>query len=88
MGKIPYHKIIALGFTEEVCHDSVYFNEFGFDYAIISFNLTKKIQILWAKETQFCKMQRYDKKENVLATLEIENLTTLENLINFYTAKL
>ena len=33
-------------------------------------------------------MQRYDKKENVLATLEIENLTTLENLINFYTGKL
>ena len=66
MEKIPYHKIIALGFTEEVCHDSVYFNEFGFDYAIISFNVTKKYRFYGQKKRNFAKCNAMTKKKMCL----------------------
>lgn len=84
--KIKYSEIIALGFTEDMQSDEVYFNEYGFDYCIITKELTKTIHLDWAKETQLCKMVRVDspKTGNVKAELPIRNLEHLKEIINFF----
>jgi hypothetical protein len=88
--KISYKEIIKLGFTQEAVNDTVYFNEFGFDYAIIELKLTSKIFINWAKETQLCKMYRIDKKSkgNVLSRKCITSLKELKEIIKFFKNKL
>lgn len=84
--KIKYSEVIALGFTEEVHSDKVYFNEYGFDYCTITKDLTKKIYLDWAKETQLCKMVRIDSPKhcNIKAELPIWNLEHLKEIINFF----
>lgn len=84
--KIKYSEVIALGFTEDMQSDEVYFNEYGFDYCIITKELTKTIHLDWAKETQLCKMVRVDspKTGNVKAELPIRNLEHLKEIINFF----
>lgn len=84
--KIKYSEVIDLGFTEEVQSDNVYFNEYGFDYCIITKDLTKNIYLDWAKETQLCKMVRIDSPKhcNIKAELPIRNLDHLKEIINFF----
>lgn len=84
--KIKYSEVIALGFTEDVQIDEVYYNQYGFDYCIITKELTKKIHIDWEKETQLCKMIRIDspKRGNIKAELPIRNLDHLKEIINFF----
>lgn len=84
--KIKYREIIALGFREDVQNDQVYFEEYGFDYCIITKELTKKIYLEWAKETQLCKMVRIDNPKhcNIKAELPIRNLEHLKEIIKFF----
>ena len=84
--KIKYSEVIDLGFTEDVQSDKVYFNEYGFDYCIITKELTKKIYLDWAKETQLCKLVRIDSPKhcNIKAELPIRNLDHLKEIINFF----
>ena len=85
--RIKYSEIMALGFTEEVIEDRIYFDEYGFDYCIITKDLTKKIFLDWAKETQLCKMVRIDSPKhcNIKAELPIRDLEHLKEIINFFT---
>jgi hypothetical protein len=87
--KIEYSKIMNLGFTEEIVKDSVYFNMYGFDYAIIEKQLTPHIAINWAKETQICEMYRVGKKSegDIVARMNIKTLEELQEVINFFTTK-
>lgn len=84
--KIIYKEIIKLGFTEKIVEDTVYFNEFGFNYVIIKLKLTSKISIYWEKETQLCTMYRIDKKSkgNIMAKLKIQDLEDLQGAIRFF----
>lgn len=82
--KIKYHQIIALGFNENPSDDSVYFNEFGFEYVIITLQLSKYIFIDWAKETQLCKMVRINKASDIVAEMPIKDLEQLKEIINFF----
>lgn len=85
--KIKYSEVIALGFTEDdMQSDEVYFNEYGYNYCIITKELTKKIYLDWAKETQLCEMVRIDNTKhcNVKAELPIRNLEHLKEIINFF----
>ena len=85
--KIMYSDIISLGFTEQPVEDNIYFQQYGFQYSIIQYQLTKKIYLEWAKETQLCKIVRIDGKkyQNILATQNIKDLNQLKQIINFYT---
>lgn len=84
--KINYDEIMALGFTEEIVADKVYYAEHGFQYAIINKNLTKKIYLDWEKETKLCEMVRLDKSKtgDVKARMPINNLQHLKYLIDFF----
>ncbi len=84
--KIEYSEIMALGFTEDMQSDRVYLDEYGFDYCIITKDLTKKIYLEWAKETQLCKMARIDSPKhcNIKAEMLIRNLEHLKEIVNFF----
>jgi predicted metal-dependent RNase len=84
--KINYNKIMALGFTEEIGSDDVYYRQNGYEYAIVSKKLTKTISLDWEKETKLCRMIRIDSpnKGNIKAELPIMNLQHLKDLINFF----
>ena len=87
--KIKYCDIMSLNFTEDTQNDSTYFAEYGFDYAIIELDLTKKIYLSWEKETQLCKLVRIDSPEdcNIKKTKEVRNLEHLKEIIDFFTDK-
>lgn len=83
--KIKYCDVMALGFETEVSPDSVYFNEYGFEYEIITKQLTKTLYIDWAKETQLAELIRSCKKQkDVKAKLPIKDLEHLKELVNFF----
>ncbi|MEK0369717.1 MAG: hypothetical protein QQN55_00980 [Nitrosopumilus sp.] len=87
--KINYDEIMSLGFAEEITEDSSYYTEHGFNYAIITKNLTKKIYLYWTKETKLCEMVRIDSPKtcNIKSRMPIINLKHLKDLINFYSDK-
>lgn len=83
--EIDYKDIIRLGFTEnEDTNDKVYFNKYGFEYVIITKQLTKDIYIDWPKETRLCEMVRTDSEGYIESTMPIRDLEHLEVLIDFF----
>lgn len=83
--KINYRDIMDLGFTEVTTHDSVYFDEHGFDYAIINKEISKSLYFDWEKETKLVSLFRTDKKGMYIkAELPIRNLHTLTLLNDFF----
>ena len=84
--KIDYDKIMALGFEEEICSDSVYEATHGYAYCLIKKNLTKKIYLDWQKDTKLCKMVRIDSQKtgNVKAETPIMNIEQIKTLIDFF----
>ena len=82
--EIKYKDIKDLGFTEEIQKDSVYFDEYGYHYAIISLDLTKLISLDWEKETRLCKMIRIDSDGNIIQEKKIIDLEDLKSTIKFF----
>lgn len=83
--KIKYSEIIALGFTEEIVQtDKVYFDQYGFHYALVMRQLTDTIQVYWKKETQLCEMLRVNEDGDVLGRIPIRNRLQLVELIAFF----
>lgn len=84
--KINYSEIMALGFTEDIQHDSVYEAEHGFAYCIITLKVSKKIYFDWAKETKLCKMVRLSnpKTGDIGNEMPIKNLEHLKELVVFF----
>lgn len=87
--KIEYGDIMDLGFKEEFGSCSAFFRQYGFEYTIITYNLTKKIYLDWEKETQLCKLVRIDSPKtcNVKKESPIKNLEQIKELINFFSDK-
>jgi hypothetical protein len=83
--KIKYKDIMNLGFKEHFDTDQVYFDEFGFDYAIITKKLEKRISLDWAKDTQLCEMIRLNKTGSIVSKMPMRNLEHLKEIISFFT---
>ncbi len=85
--RIHYIDIKNLGFKEIDGDCQQYFNEFGFDYVIITKKLTKTISLDWSKESQLCEMIRIDNKreQNIVRRIPIMNLKQLTEIIDFFT---
>jgi predicted ATPase with chaperone activity len=84
--RMHYADVMALGFTSELVKDTVYFNEYGFDYCIINKNLTPLIYLDWAKETQLCVMCRINNEQDtkIVKRLPIRDLDHLKEIVNFF----
>src|SRR5687768_4342536 len=85
--QINYSDIIALGFNEEYESDAVYFNQYGYDYTIITLKLSKWIYLDWAKETRLCEMIRTNKEQDVIKRKPIKNLSELKEIVDFFLGK-
>ena len=87
--KINYNEIMKLGFGEEIQNDKVFYAKHGFEYTIITFDLTNKIYLDWEKETKLCKMVRIDspKTGNIKNEMPIKDLENLKAMINFFADK-
>ncbi|MCD6661478.1 MAG: hypothetical protein LT105_15055 [Lentimicrobium sp.] len=84
---IPYAKIMALGFFEQFEQDEIYFNEFGFQYSIISMELTPEIHLDYEKETRLCFIYRSKNVNGENFTVNkkpVNNLETLIEIIDFF----
>lgn len=84
--EIWYADVMALGFTEEPCQDNVYMNHYGFQYCIITLELTETIYLDWAKETRLCKMVRIDNStdNNIIKEMPIKDFNHLKEIIEFF----
>lgn len=85
--RIRYRDIMDLGFKEEEYIDSVYFDEYGYPYTIITKKLTKRVHLDWSKETQLCKMVRVDKEYNIKGEMPIKDLDQLKEFVEFFCGK-
>jgi hypothetical protein len=85
--QIDYSDIIDLGFKTEPQSDSVYFNQYGYEYCLFTFKLTSLIYIDWAQESRTCQMIRIDhtKTMNIMKRMPIMNLDHLKQIIDFFT---
>jgi hypothetical protein len=82
--QIKYSEIMKLDFTQEWCHDTVYFDHFGFEYVIIEKQLTKRIYLSWAKETRLCEIVRVDKKGDIKKTYAGSKSRAIKNYNQFF----
>ena len=86
--KIDYKTVIDLGFEREDQTDSVFYNEHGFNWFIVTKKLlSKKIKLDWDCNTRTVTLKRIDKNHNIVGSLDIESLEELKNIIDFFTNK-
>lgn len=82
--KIRYRDIMDLGFKEKVEHDQQFIDDYGYDYTIITLKLTKRIYLMWEKETQLASIHRTDKEDFEIRRMDIKNLEQLKYIIDFF----
>lgn len=86
--EVSYSDVMALGFKEEPQKDKVYYNDFGYEYVIISKRIAKSIVVYWTKNERTLEAVRLSKDEhNVLGRMPIVNIEHLKTLITFYNGK-
>jgi len=82
--EIKYKDVMDLGFVEQFVEDNVFFNQYGFQYSIITFECAKRIFIDWDKTTRLCEILRVDKDGNIKGRKKIESIDDLKEIILFY----
>ena len=82
--RIKYKDVMDLGFNESIESDSVYYNEYGFDYTIVTLKLTKRIYLDWAKETGLAEIIRVDKEGTIQNRRPVRNLEELKEIVDFF----
>jgi hypothetical protein len=86
--KFKYREVINMGFEIIYCKDRVYFDQYGYDYYIITKELNRAIYLEWAKETQKMNIVRIDKDSNIKAKEPIVSHEQLEFILRFFTDKI
>ena len=83
--QIKYIDVINLGFKEQIENDKVYFEEHGYEWAIVQLKISKTLYLDWEKDTKLCQLVRCDKKEqNIKGRMAVNGLEHLKQLIEFY----
>lgn len=82
MDEIKYKDIQRLKFHEQVEQDSVYEEEYGIPYKIITLQLRRGISVDWNQLTRKCTIDKFDKDSGkILFTYNVSSLEELEALI-------
>ena len=81
---IDYGDVMGLGFERQNDNDSVFFNQYGFDYFICVKNLTPNIYIDWDVVTRTCTLIRHNEDMVISAQLPLVDLAEVENIVNFF----
>lgn len=86
---IDYKKVIDLGFRREDQSDSIFYDEYGFNWFIVTLRLfTAKnkdfVELDWDCNTREVEMIRYDKECTILSRMKIETYDELVRIVNFF----
>jgi hypothetical protein len=82
--KINYKDIIALGFKRQDENDSVFYDENGYDWFIVTKRISKSFYMNWDCETHFVELIR-EKKGDILNRIDLINLDAVKGMIDFFT---
>ena len=77
------------GFEEVYITDNVYVKQHGFEYTIITKQLTKKIHLRWEKSSRLCYIVRIGsvKEGDIKARHLVKGKEHLDEIIDFFTDK-
>lgn len=82
--QINYKEVIDLGFKrKDLGNDSVFFNQYGFEWFIVIMKLKKGIYAEWDCTTKEVELVHYE-KENVIGRMPIVDLEHLKKMITFF----
>ena len=78
--KIKYSEVKKLGFKREYSDDKVWENEYGSPYFYVTKDV-KPFHLAWDVRTGEVYLHRTNKSGDLLSTVKIENLETLEVIL-------
>lgn len=82
--KFKYKTVIDLGFVREDIGDSVFYDQYGFRYFIVTKKLDEKINLDWDCNTRMVTMIRSNKSETIVGKMYVETLNELKCIISFF----
>jgi len=84
--KIKYIDVMDLGFKRIDENDTVFLKKYGFDWFIVEKKISKSLYLSWDCVERTVQLIRIDKKSNILAKMNIQNLKILRSIIDFFSA--
>jgi hypothetical protein len=81
---ILYKDVLELGFQRKEQNDSVFFNQYGFNYYLMNKKLDKKITAEWDINKRTVRIIRCNKHGDVLGQINVNNLNELKMYIKFF----
>jgi len=81
---IWYQDVIDLGFKVLPQNDSVFEEQYGYPYAIISKKLCKGFVADWNQHTHVVSVQHLNKELDILGTMATDNYDSLLILLEFF----
>ena len=87
--RVDYKDILALGFKELIEEsDSIYFDQHGFYYSIISLKLARRVYLYWDKATGFVKLTTLGKDHSVISNVPLYDLNAVKTVMSAYSKRL
>lgn len=81
---ILYKDVVDLGFQRKEQNDSVFFNQYGFNYYLMNKKLDKKITAEWDINERTVRIIRCNKTGDILGQIDVANLEELKKYIEFF----
>ena len=82
--QVRYKTLIDLGFKRFEGNDTVWFNQYGYEWFWLELKLTKRIHVFWCPEDKKLILRRTNKKDDILAKHTIKSLKELKSCIQFF----
>ena len=82
---INFCDIMALGFKMESGHDSVFFNQHGYEYKIFTKMLAPTLMLDWNQETRLCQLFVIRLKDgHIYQRIPVIDTNSLQTLVNSF----
>jgi len=82
--KINYQTIIDLGFEREDINDSNFYDQYGFQYFVVTKKLDKRLHLDWDCNTGTVTMIRLNKEHFIIGKMQMETLEDVKHIIEFF----
>lgn len=85
--KFLYKDVINKGFVRQDQNDSVFFDQNGYNWFLVTLQLRKNIYLDWECTTHEVELIRIDKDATIKGRIQIKSEEHLVELIDFFTDK-
>lgn len=79
-----YKDVIDRGFKREECHDQQFINQNGYDWFVVTKQLTKSIYLDWDSYTHEIELIRCKEDTHITGRIKIVSEEMLDEFINFF----